>query len=241
MQNDWQQQTRADYEQKGFAGRSGYGSKPALLVVDFINGFTDPSTPLGGDFSSQLEVTARLLERFREQRLPVVYTTICYAPDLKDGGLFIKKVPSLAILVKGSSMVEVDHRICPAQGDYIVEKKFASAFFGTDLDAYLRAQDVDTIVMTGCTTSGCIRASAIDSMQSGYHTIVVKDGVGDRAEGPHEANLFDIDAKYGDVISADQAKAYVASLSGEGDMAANAAASFERWWSDDEPAKPQGR
>ena len=131
----------------------------------------------------------------------VVYTTIAYEPDFRDAGLFIKKVPSLSILLKGSPMVEVDRRIAPLPGERVVEKKFASSFFGTDLAGYLKGLGVDTVIMTGCTTSGCVRASAIDSLQYGFLTVVVREGVGDRPEGTHEANLLDIDAKYGDVVS----------------------------------------
>ena len=229
---DWRDRTREDYERKGFAERSGAGARPALMIVDFIVGFTDPDSPLGGDFSSQLAVTAQLLAEFRQARLPIVYTVIAYEPDFRDAGLFIKKIPSLAVLVKGSPMTEVDDRIRPEPGEYVALKKYASAFFDTNVDTYLKSHDVDTVVMTGCTTSGCIRASAIDSLQYGYHTIVVREGVGDRAEGPHEANLFDIDAKYGDVVSASDAVDYVRHLQGAG---AGAAATddddgFRRWW-----------
>lgn len=218
------------YRDKGFAKRSGYGNKACLLVVDFIVGFTDPSTPLGGDFSSQLAVTNRLLPAFRSAGLPVAYTTIAYESHFRDAGMFIKKVPSLAILLKGTPMVEVDSRIAPKPGDRIVEKKYASAFFGTDLDSWLRSQGVDTIVMVGCTTSGCIRASAIDSLQHGYHTVVVRDGVGDRPEGTHEANLVDIDAKYGDVVSAAEVLEHLKSKTAAGGLAAQANADFMGWW-----------
>ena len=150
--SDWQDRTFQDYRNKGFADRSGFGSAPALLVIDFINGFTDPSTPLGGDFSAELDVTNRLLEAFRALGRPVVYTTVAYEPAYADAGVFIKKVPSLAILVEGSDMVEVDPRIAPRPGEYVVIKKYASAFFGTDTDDYLKARGVDTLVITGCTT-----------------------------------------------------------------------------------------
>jgi maleamate amidohydrolase len=228
--SDWHHSTRADYERKGFAGRSGYGRSPVLLVVDFINGFTDPTTPLGGDFSSELDATRQLQDAFRRAGLPIAYTTIAYAPDLRDGGIFVKKVPSLAILQKGSPLVEVDERIRPLPGERIVEKKYASAFFGTDLDLDLRSLGVDTVIMTGCTTSGCIRASAIDSLQYGYHTIVVREAVGDRAAGPHEANLFDIDAKYADVVPLADALGYLKSFAARGDFAARAQEDFARWW-----------
>ncbi|MBC8239783.1 MAG: isochorismatase family protein [Alphaproteobacteria bacterium] len=209
---DWERETRADYKSKGFAVSSGFGKKPALLVVDFIVGFTDPDSPLGGDFSSQLAVTAQLQTAFRKSGLPIVYTTVEYQEDLSDGGVFVKKIPSLGILRKGSPNCAVDARIKPLPGEYVVSKNYASAFFGTDLDSYLRARNVDTVVITGATTSGCVRASAVDSLQYAYYTIVVSDGVGDRAIGPHDANLFDIEAKYGDVITGDQVLDYLRGL-----------------------------
>lgn len=227
---EWHQKTRDDYRRKGLANRMGFGKRPALLVVDFINGFTDPSTPLGGDFSDEIAATISLLDAFRGDGLPVIYTTIAYEPDLRDAGMWVKKVPSLAILTKGSRMVEVDDRIRPAYAERVIEKKFASAFFGTDLDAHLKGQSVDTVVMAGCTTSGCIRSSAIDAIQSGYFSIVVRDAVGDRAPGPHEANLFDIDAKYGDVVPSSEVLETLQSLSAADGPAANARADFRRWW-----------
>jgi maleamate amidohydrolase len=228
--NDWQRGTRAEYERKGFAGRSGYGRSPVLLIVDFINAFTDPTTPLGGNFAWEMNATRALQQAFRDARLPIVYTTIAYAEDLHDGGLFVEKVPSLAILQKGSPLVEIDQRIRPLPGERVIEKKYASAFFGTPLDLELRSLGVDTVIMAGCTTSGCIRASAIDSLQYGYHTIVVREAVGDRAAGPHEANLFDIDAKYADVVSLQNALDYLRSFGADVDFAARAQDDFERWW-----------
>ena len=230
--NDWQRSTRQDYERKGFAGRSGYGKSPALVVVDFINGFTDPKSPLGGDFASELNATRQLQEAFRRARLPIAYTTTAYAPDLHDGGHFVKKVPSLAILQHGSPLIEIDARIAPLPGERIFEKKYASAFFGTDLDAHLRALGCDTVLLAGCTTSGCIRASCIDSLQYGYRTVVVREAVGDRAQGPHEANLFDMDAKYADVVSLWDALDYLRSLAAGEGLAAEAHAAFDRWWRD---------
>ena len=227
------QATAEDYRRKGFMNRSGYGTKPALLVVDFIYGFTDPTTPLGGDFSKELAVTADLLETFRAAQLPIVYTTIAYEPGFEDGGVFVKKVPSLKILEVGSKMVEVDNRIRPRPDEYVALKKYASAFFNTDIDAYLKARSVDTIIMTGCTTSGCIRASAIDSMQYGYLTVVVEEGVGDRAQGPHDANLFDIDAKYADVVSIDEVNSYIKSLAANQEVGAQVSEDFNKWWRQD--------
>jgi nicotinamidase-related amidase len=228
--SDWEKSTRADYERKGFAARSGYGRTPALLIVDFIKGFTDPKSPLGGDFAWELNATRQLQEAFRRGKLPIVYTTIAYAEDMHDAGVFVKKVPSLAILQRGSPLTEIDPRIEPRPGEKIIEKKYASSFFGTNLDMELRLLGVDTVILAGCTTCGCIRASAIDSLQYGYHTIVVREAVGDRAAGPHEANLFDIDAKYGDVVDLADALDYLRSFAGTADFAARAESDFDRWW-----------
>ena len=229
---DWRQETHDDYKRKGFAVSCGYGTSPTLLVVDFINGFTDPTTPLGGDFSKELATTQELLTAFRGAGLPVVFTTIAYESHYRDAGMWIKKVPALEILRKGTRMVEVDDRIQPQKDEYIVEKKFASSFFKTDLEAYLNARGIDTVVMVGCTTSGCIRASAIDSISCGYHTIVVAEATGDRAEGPHEANLFDIEAKYGDVVSVREVTDYVSSVTSAGGYAQKVQDDFQLWWNE---------
>ena len=210
--NDWKNKTLESYKSKGFASRSGFGRLPGLLIVDFINGFTDPSSPLGGDYSTQLDATNVLLDGFRRASLPIAFTLVEYEHDYSDAGVFIEKVPSLGILKKGSPMCDIDDRIKPRPGEYIVSKCYASSFFGTNLDIWFRNNGVDTCVIVGCTTSGCVRASAVDSLQYGYRTVVVQEGCGDRADGPHEANLFDIDAKYGDVISLDECLAYIGSL-----------------------------
>ena len=228
--NEWQDSTREDYLSKGLASRSGYGKKPALLIIDFSNGFTDPESPLGGNFDQQLETTASLLTEFRRGGLPVVYTTVAYQSDYRDAGVFIRKVPSLSILVEGSDLVKIDKRIAPQDGEHVIVKKFASSFFGTELDVYFHGLGVDTVIITGCTTSGCVRASAVDSLQHGFQTIVVREGVGDRAEGPHHANLFDMDAKYCDVESERDVLDYLCSLIKEGGEASAADNDFRGWW-----------
>ena len=216
--NDWRPETRVSYRRKGLGGRSGLGSRPALLVIDFCLGFTDPTSNLGGDFDAEVAVTQRLIERFREHELPIFFTTVAYNDDLSDGGVFIKKVPALALLKRGSEWVEIDQRLTPSANEPIIEKQFASGFFGTDLDERMRREGVDTAVVCGCTTSGCVRATAVDAMQYGYHTCVVRDAVGDRAVGPHEANLFDLDSKYADVVdSADILEAIATSAAHEAD------------------------
>ena len=228
--SDWRSDTGDEYLRKGFSARSGYGSRPAFLVVDFINGFTDPDTGLGGDYSAELEVTGKVLAEFRSRALPVFFTTVAYEPHLRDAGMFVKKVPALGILIRGSEWVRVDERIHPRSSERVIEKQYASAFFDTRLDIDLRSLGVDTVIMAGCTTSGCIRASAIDSMQHGFRTVVVQDAVGDRAKEPHEVNLFDIDAKYGDVVPSGDVLRYLRGLGESGGPGGSANEAFLRWW-----------
>jgi maleamate amidohydrolase len=188
------------------------GSRPAVLVVDFSCGFTDPECTLGSDLTPQVEATSRLLDAAREKGLPVIFTTIGFEPSLKDGGLWLQKVPSLGDLQLGGHWVEIDPRLAPRSDETVIVKKGASAFFGTNLAAILISQGIDSIVLCGATTSGCIRATAIDLLQYGYPTLVPRECVGDRAQAPHDANLFDIQAKYADVVPLDEALAYVESV-----------------------------
>jgi len=205
-------ETRQLYEQRGFARRVGFGKRPALLIVDFIVAFTDLSSPLAANYETEVEATRRLLVAAREKGIPIFFTTVEYEEDFRDAGVFIKKIPSLSVLRKGSRMTAIDERLAPRPGEHVIVKKYASAFFGTPLASTLTAIGCDTVLIAGCTTSGCVRASAVDSCQYGFRTIVVREAVGDRAPGPHEANLFDIDAKYGDVVSLDEALEYLGGL-----------------------------
>lgn len=188
------------------------GTRPAVLVVDFSCGFTDPACALGSDLAAEVEATRRLLDAAREKGLPVVFTTIGFEESLKDGGLWLQKVPSLGDLQLGGHWVEIDPRLGRRPDETVITKKGASAFFGTNLAAVLIAQGVDSVILCGATTSGCIRASAIDLLQYGFPTLVPRECVGDRAQAPHEANLFDIQAKYADVVPLEDALAYVASV-----------------------------
>lgn len=197
---DWIDDTAEMYAERDFGGEVGMGEQPALLVIDLINAFTDPDSDLGTDVTALLEQTDHLLTAFREADLPRYFTTVAYEDSYGDAGQFIKKVPALRELKRDTEAVEVDERVAPESGERVILKKYASAFFGTDLQTELTTNGVDTLVLVGVTTSGCIRATAVDSLQHGYRTIVPADAVGDRAEGPHKANLFDIDAKYGDVV-----------------------------------------
>jgi nicotinamidase-related amidase len=202
------------YDAKGFAKRSGYGKHPALLIIDMTKGFTDPASPMGSEVTSQIEAIQVLLKEFRAQGLPIFYTVNLYDPEDPGGKLFVAKIPAIKFLEPGSEAVEVDDRLKPLDGERILEKKVPSAFIGTGLEEELKQLGVDTIFVTGVSTSACVRASTIDSMSHGYHAIVIRDAVGDRAAGPHENNLFDIDAKFGDVVSLKESMDYLATLAG---------------------------
>jgi nicotinamidase-related amidase len=150
----------------------------------------------------------------REREIPIVFSTVAYDSELQEAGVWIRKIPSNKWLVEGSEWVELDERLGRRPREMLLVKKYASCFFGTDLAARLVSRQIDTLIITGCTTSGCVRASAVDACSLGLRTIVVQDAVGDRAELPHIANLFDIDAKYGDVVEQDEALGYLQALPG---------------------------
>ena len=203
---------RQEFRAKGFGSRVGFGQRPALLAVDFITGFTDRRSPLAGDLDSQLAATNMLLEPARAAGIPIVFSTVAYDRELQEAGVWIRKIPSTKWLVEGSEWVEVDKRLEQRPNETTLVKKYASCFFGTDLAARLVSRQVDTLIITGCTTSGCVRATAVDACSYGFRTIVVAEAVGDRAALPHVASLFDIEAKYGDVVSVDEALVYLQGL-----------------------------
>ena len=192
--------TEKIYERAGMNNRIGYGDTPVLLVIDLQKGFTDPENPLGGDLTDVVNRTNRLLEAARTGNIPVVFTRILTSHETSDDfGIWNEKIPALETLAVESKWVELDERLQRRENDYLLDKRQASAFHETELNSMLGARGTDTIVVAGCTTSGCVRASALDACQHGYRAIVPEEAVGDRAIEPHEANLFDIDAKYGDV------------------------------------------
>ncbi len=197
------------YANRGFGNKVGFGERPALLVIDFIKGFTDTNCPLGSNLDAEVSATKQLLDLFREKSLPVHFTTTAYDEAMVSAGVFVKKVPSLANLKIGSSWVEIDERLTPIAGEVVWTKQYVSAFFGTALASALSAQKIDTLIVTGCTTSGCVRASAVDSCQHGFLTNVVRECVGDRSASAHEANLNDLDAKYADVVSLKEVEDYL--------------------------------
>ena len=188
--------------------RIGFGRSPALLVVDFVQAYTEPDSPLfAPGVGPAVEATRGLLSLFRELHLPVVHTRVAHtAPGFEDGGAWVRKAPVLKCFAE-PRYARVCEGVEPADSEVVIVKQYASAFFGTSLSSLLQARGVDTVILTGCTTSGCIRATAVDGVQHGLHMIVPRECVGDRHTAPHEANLFDIDSKYGDVMPLEAVKA----------------------------------
>lgn len=199
----------AGYAAKGLAGEIGFGRRPALLVVDLILGFTVPSSPLGSDLDREVAATRRLLDAARDAGAPVLFTTTVYGDGLRDAGLFPRKVPALGILVNGAEAVALDPRLGRRPEETLIAKKYASAFFGTALASELTALGVDTLVVCGATTSGCVRATVVDALQHGFRPIVPAECVGDRSPEAHEANLLDIQGKYGDVVTLERVLEYL--------------------------------
>ena len=193
-----------NFRERGFGQPLGIGSKPCILVIDVIKGFTDPAMPLGADLSRQIEVINELLDAAHDKNLPVIFTTIAYEETLEDSGIWREKMGGLKTLKYGTDAVRLDPRLKHKKGDVILNKKYASAFFGTDLISRLNVNRVDTVIVSGCTTSGCVRATVVDAMQYGYRPIVVKDAVGDRSLASHDQSLFDMEQKYADVLNADE-------------------------------------
>lgn len=186
---------------EGFGGRGGFGRRPALIVVDMTLGFTDPESPLACDLEGPVAAIGELLEAARSAEIPVIYTTVAYREsDKLTAAAFIDKVPALLTLEAGTRWAEVDPRIAPLETEPVLNKLFASAFYGTGLPSALAAAGVDTLIVTGASTSGCVRATAVDALQYGYRPVVPREAVGDRNPAAHEASLYDIDAKYGDVV-----------------------------------------
>jgi nicotinamidase-related amidase len=210
--------TLEDYSARGMRARTGWGSRPCVVVIDFQYGMTDPACPLGSsNQDGPIEVSKRVLAVARQAGVPVIYTRVAFREDLADGGLFIEKVPSLRALVLGSRWVEIDERVAPEPGDYLLTKRHSSAFIGTELQQVLQTRGIDTIVFVGCSTSGCVRQSAVDANAYGFRSVVVADAVGDRSWAQHEANLVDLDGKYADVVSSDEAIAALSAAAVEGE------------------------
>lgn len=187
-------------KERGFGNTIGFGRRPALLVIDLIKAFTDSTRPLGADLDAEIAATNKLIHAARTQRTPIIFSTVSYDdPELKDAGVWRLKIKGTATLLERDGGPELDPRLDARAGDSILFKKYASCFFGTDLISRLVTTGTDTLIMAGCTTSGCVRASAVDAIQHGFRPIVVREAVGDRSEAAHVQSLSDLAMKYADV------------------------------------------
>ena len=200
-----------NYE-SSFDGHLRFGKRPALLIVDFVMAYLDPDSPLYAGVEAALAGNQRLLAVARKAGIPVLFTNVVYAPGGADGGVFYRKVPALRLFERGSLLGAFPPTLLPRDGELVISKQYASSFFGTHLAATLTAQGIDTLLITGLSTSGCVRATALDACQHGFLPFVVREACGDRHPTPHEANLFDLQAKYAEVISEAQAIAHLAAL-----------------------------
>ncbi len=195
-----------DYRRAGFGATLPFGGCPALLVVDVVRAYVDPASPLyAAGFVDALEPNRRLVAAARAARVPVIFTRVAYDAQGRDGGLFFRKVPALRAFLPGSPLGAFVEGIEPTADETVVTKQYASAFFGTSLASTLQASRLDTLLITGFSTSGCVRASTLDALQHGYAPFVVREACGERDARPQEANLFDLQAKYAEVI--DEARA----------------------------------
>jgi len=198
------------FRQRGFGNKIGFGERPALIVIDMLKGFTDTAMPLGADLDSQIEAQRPLLDVAHEREIPCIFSTVIYdEAETKDAGLWAVKMKGTLTLTAGSEAVKVDPRLDMQPKDALLVKKYASCFFGTDLVSRLTSRRVDTLIITGCTTSGCVRATAVDAVQNGFRPMVVREAVGDRSAAAHEQSLFDLNAKYADVVSLDETLQYL--------------------------------
>ena len=198
------------FRQRGFGIRIGFGERPALIVIDMLKGFTDPAMPLGAALDKEIEAQQPLLEVAHARGIPVIFSTVIYEEEgVRDAGVWALKQSGARTLIAGSDAVKVDRRLPMKPKDILLAKKYASCFFGTDLVPRLNARRIDTLIITGCTTSGCVRATAVDAVQNGFRPMVVREAVGDRSAAAHDQSLFDLNAKYADVVSLDETLQYL--------------------------------
>jgi maleamate amidohydrolase len=189
-----------------FSGRVGWGASPAVLVVDLVRAYTDPGGPFElPDPGPAVAATAALVDAARSGGHPVVWTVVRYTPGLADGGLFVRKVPALAAFAEDAPGDWGELTLQPEDTDSVLVKQYASAFFGTPLATTLHALGVDTVVIAGVSTSGCVRATAMDALNCGFRPQVVRQACADRTPEVHESNLADLDAKYADVVDLEEA------------------------------------
>ena len=198
------------FRQRGFGLKIGFGERPALLVIDMLKAFTNPQMMLGANLDKEIEAIKPLLAISRERDIPIIFSTVIYNDaDLKDAGIWALKQKGVVTLKGDSDGVEIDPRLGFQATDSLLVKKYASCFFGTDLVPRLLSQRVDTLIIVGCTTSGCVRATAVDAVQTGLRPMVVREAVGDRSVAAHEQSLFDLNAKYADVVTLEETLQYL--------------------------------
>lgn len=202
---------KQDYRAAGFNTRLGFGRKPALVIIDFVEAYLRSESPLYAGVEDARAASVRLLSAARAAEIPVMHTNVVYTPGGADGGIFFRKVKALRLFERGApgGYGDFAQGLAPRPGEVVITKQYASGFFGTSLAATLTAMGVDTLLIAGVSTSGCVRATAVDACQNGFIPIIVRDAVGDRHPDIHEANLFDIDAKYGDVVSLSEVENYL--------------------------------
>lgn len=188
-----------DYAAAGFGGALTPGPRPALVLVDMVRAYLEPDSPLYAGVEHTVAPARAVLTAAREAGVPVAHTVVRYAPDGHDGGVFYRKIAALRVFAGDGPLGRITPELAPVEGETVVVKQYASGFFGTSLAATLTAQRVDTVIVMGYSTSGCVRATAVDALQHGFVPVVVRDAVGDRRPEPHEANLFDLAAKYAEV------------------------------------------
>jgi len=200
------------YDSIGFSERIGYGERPAILIIDMCRGITEREFKMFIDMETHIPRIQAIVDAARVIRAPVIFTTVAYHQDLADAGTFGKKVPVVQELIHGSPLVEIDPRLPMVDSDHLLTKKFPSAFYATHLQSMLTSQRVDTTIIVGNSTSGCVRATLIDAVSGGFRAIVPRDCVADRVPLSHDVNLFDIDSKYGDVTDSEEVVQYLHSL-----------------------------
>lgn len=188
------------YSRQGFGHSLGIQGQVGFLIVDFVNGFADPVVFGGGNIGAAIEQTHDVLMMARNRGWPVAHTRIVYADNGADANVFSVKVPGMLTLTENALISAIVPSLTPISGELVVRKTAPSAFFGTGLAPWLTMHRVETLLIAGCTTSGCVRASVVDAMCHGFRPVVIADCVGDRAMGPHRASLFDMAQKYGDVV-----------------------------------------
>lgn len=200
-----------NYARGGFGQRLAPGRSPALLLIDFVEAYLAPDSPLYAGVEHTRIAAVRLLEAARAAAIPIMHTNVEYQTGGRNGGIFYRKLPVLECFDRGlhPDWAAFARGLEPAAGEIVVSKQYASAFFGTTLASTLTSMGVDTVILAGLSTSGCVRASAVDCCQHGFIPLVVREAVGDRAREPHEANLFDLQAKYAEVVSLADALAYL--------------------------------